>query len=64
MIDKHTEQSTLQHNEQNAQSEESLKPSNQKAPKSTSLSARIWRSIKLYTRILIYVPLVLLMLFA
>jgi translocation and assembly module TamB len=64
MIDKHTEQSTLQHNEQNAQSEESLKPSNKKAPKSTRLSARIWRSIKLSTRILIYVPLVLLMLFA
>ncbi|GGP68605.1 hypothetical protein GCM10009347_37440 [Shewanella algicola] len=29
-----------------------------------SLQAKIWRSIKLYTRILVYVPLVLLMLFA
>jgi translocation and assembly module TamB len=64
MIDKHTEQSLLQNNEQNTQSEESLKPSHKKVNSSTSLSARIWRSVKLYTRILIYVPLVLLMLFA
>ncbi|MGX9462185.1 autotransporter assembly complex protein TamB [Shewanella sp. A14] len=35
-----------------------------KAHDSTSLSTKIWRSVKLYTRILIYVPLVLLMLFA
>jgi len=56
MIDKHAEQQT--------QPQPSNEPSNKKPAKSNNLSARIWRSIKLYTRILIYVPLVLLVLFA
>ncbi|AZG73787.1 translocation/assembly module TamB domain-containing protein [Shewanella livingstonensis] len=64
MIDKHTDKSTDQNNDLNTQPEPLVEPSDKKANSSSSLPAKIWRNIKLYTRILIYVPLAILMLFA
>ncbi|MBB1477332.1 translocation/assembly module TamB domain-containing protein [Shewanella sp. SG41-3] len=55
---------TDEHSEQGQQPQATAANNNTKTKRATSLPARIWRQIKLYTRILIYVPLALLMLFA
>ncbi|WP_350431181.1 translocation/assembly module TamB domain-containing protein [Shewanella sp. H8] len=60
MIHKNTDKK----NQQDTELQPQLDSSDEKAKISTSLSAKIWRNFKLYTRILIYVPLALLMLFA